>query len=156
METVEAAVDTERLIRGTLDYLARRIRLQQVILFGSHARGEADVWSDVDLAVISPHFARMTHEEVMDLLVEVALAVDPRVEIRPYTPQDLRQARPTNFLGHVLATGKVVYPARGGAVPLPSEPAARAKPWCPATARGARNRSRRHKATNRQARGNDS
>lgn len=112
MEAIEAAVDTERLIRGTLDYLARRIRLQQVILFGSHARGEADVWSDVDLAVISPRFARMTHEEIMDLLVEVALAVDPRVEIRPYTPQDLKQARPTNFLGHILATGKVVYPVR--------------------------------------------
>jgi hypothetical protein len=54
----------------------------------------------------------MTHEETMDLLVEVALAVDSRVEIRPYTPQDLKQARPTNFLGHILATGKVVYPAR--------------------------------------------
>jgi predicted nucleotidyltransferase len=112
VETIEAAVDAKGLIRQALDYLARRIRLQRVILFGSHARGEADPWSDVDLAVISPHFARMTHEEIMDLLVEVALTVDPRVEIRPYTPQDLKQARPTNFLGHILATGKVVYPVR--------------------------------------------
>jgi predicted nucleotidyltransferase len=118
VETIEAAADTEGLIRRALDYLARRIRLQEVILFGSHARGEADPWSDVDLAVISPHFARMTHEEIMDLLVEVALAVDPRVEIRPYTPQDLKQARPTNFLGHILATGKVVYRvgARGAVI----------------------------------------
>lgn len=45
----------------------------------------------------------------MDLLVEVALAVGPSVEIRPYTPRELRDARPTNFLGHILAKGRVVY-----------------------------------------------
>ena len=45
----------------------------------------------------------------MDLFVEVALAVDASVEIRPYTPRDLREARPTNFPGHILAAGKVVY-----------------------------------------------
>ena len=32
METIEAAVDAEGLIRGALDYLARRIRLRRVIL----------------------------------------------------------------------------------------------------------------------------
>jgi hypothetical protein len=45
----------------------------------------------------------------MDLLVEVVLTLDPSIEIRPYTPKDLRNARPTNFLGHILAEGKVVY-----------------------------------------------
>jgi len=89
--------------------LLRKIRIDQAVLFGSHARGEADRWSDVDVAVISPDFARMSHKKVMDLLVEVALTVDPSVEIRPYTPKDLKQARPTNFLGHILAKGKLVY-----------------------------------------------
>ncbi|HET8564830.1 MAG TPA: hypothetical protein VFM35_13225, partial [Candidatus Binatia bacterium] len=55
------------------------------------------------------NFAGMSHQKVMDLLVEVALAVDPSIEIRPYTPKDLKQARPTNFLGYILAEGKVVY-----------------------------------------------
>jgi predicted nucleotidyltransferase len=80
-----------------------------VILFGSHARGEADQWSDVDLAVISPDFARMSHGKLMNILVEAALAVDSAVEIRPYTPRDLREARPTNFLRYILAEGRVVY-----------------------------------------------
>lgn len=111
METVKATSDARALVRQTLRYLGRRVRVQQAILFGSHARGAADEWSDVDLAVVSSDFARMSHQQVIDLLVEVALAVDPRVEIRAYTPRDLRGARPTNFLGHVLATGKVVYKA---------------------------------------------
>ena len=111
MEAIKAAADADTVIRRALDYLTDRIRIQQAILFGSYARGGADEWSDVDLAVVSPDFAGMTHRQIMDLLVHVALAVDPRLEIRPYAPRDLKQARPTNFLGHILATGSVVYQA---------------------------------------------
>jgi predicted nucleotidyltransferase len=109
VEKVKTATRTEELVRRTIEYLGRRIRVHQAILFGSHARGAADEWSDVDLAVISPDFERMSHQKLMDLLVEASLAVDPLVEIRPYTPRHLRDARPTNFLGHILAEGKVVY-----------------------------------------------
>jgi predicted nucleotidyltransferase len=109
MEKAAAATRTENLIRQTIEYLSRKVRVQQAILFGSHARGEADEWSDVDLAVISSDFAGMSHAKRMDLLVEISLAVDPSVEVRPYTPRDLKEARPTNFLGHILAEGKVVY-----------------------------------------------
>jgi len=91
------------------ELLQRKIRIHRAVLFGSHARGEADEWSDIDLAVISPDFAHLTHKEMMALLVEVALSVDPSIEIRPYTPQDLKDARPTNFLGHILTEGRIVY-----------------------------------------------
>jgi predicted nucleotidyltransferase len=112
IEDSAAASETDVVVRQTLDHLARRIRIQQAILFGSYARGEANQWSDVDLAIVSPDFERMSHRQVIDLLVEVALAVDPRVEFRAYTPRELTAARPTNFLGHILATGKVIY--KGG------------------------------------------
>ena len=109
METTKTATRTEEIVRQAIERLQQKIRVQQAILFGSHASGEADAWSDVDLAVISPDFSRMSHRRVMDLLVEVALMVDSSFEIRPYTPKHLREARPTNFLGHILAAGKVVY-----------------------------------------------
>ena len=109
METNKTATHTGEIVRRAIERLQQKILVQQAILFGSHAVGEADAWSDVDLAVISPDFSRLSHRKVMDLLVDVGLAVDPSVEIRPYTPRDLREARPTNFLGHILAKGKVVY-----------------------------------------------
>lgn len=109
MEKVNTGVKTEEIVGRAIEYLLERVKINQAILFGSRAKGEAGEWSDVDLAVISPDFARMSHRKVMDLLVEVALSVDPSVEIRPYTPQDLKEARSTNFLGHILAEGKVVY-----------------------------------------------
>lgn len=109
MEKTKAPARTAELVRRTVEYLRQRVRVDQVVLFGSHARGDADKWSDIDLAVISSDFARMSHAKLMDLLVEVSLTVDPLVEIRPYTPRHLKAARPTNFLGHILAEGKVVY-----------------------------------------------
>lgn len=109
MEKTKAAIRTEELVRRAIDYLRQRVRVDQAILFGSHARGNTDEWSDIDLAVISVDFARMSHPKLMDLLVEVSLAVDPSVEVRPYTPRDLREARPSNFLGHIVREGKVVY-----------------------------------------------
>ena len=109
METTKTATGTEEIIRRAVERLRQEIRVDQAILFGSHAQGDADAWSDVDLAVISPDFSRLSHHKVIGLLAEVALAVDPSVEIRPYTPWDLREARPTNFLGHILAVGKVMY-----------------------------------------------
>jgi len=39
----------------------------------------------------------------------VSLEISPNVEIHPFTPKDIREARPTNFIGHILKTGKVVY-----------------------------------------------
>lgn len=109
MEKAKQAADTDQVIRRAIEYLLGKIQVDQAVLFGSCARGEADEWSDVDLAVVSPDFARMSHRKAMDLLVDVALAVDPSLEIRPYTPKDLKEARPTNFLGHILSQGKVVY-----------------------------------------------
>ena len=109
MEKAKTAAHAEELVRRAIEYLRQRVRVDQAVLFGSYARGDADEWSDIDLAVVSPDFARMSHSKLMDLLVEVSLAVDPAVEIRAYTPRDLRESRPTNFLGHILAEGRVVY-----------------------------------------------
>lgn len=109
VEAITQRTRTEEVVRRAIERLHPKVRVHQAILFGSHARGEADPWSDVDLAVVSPDFARMSHRRIMDLLVEVALAVDSPVGIRPCTPRELRSARPTSFLGHILAEGKVVY-----------------------------------------------
>ena len=109
MAKAKRSANPDEVIRQAIEYLLQKIRVDQAVLFGSHARGEANEWSDVDLAIISPDFARMSHQKVMDLLVDVAVAVDSSVEIRPYTPNDLKEARATNFLGYIPAEGKVVY-----------------------------------------------
>ena len=109
---VKTTTHTEEIIRRAVTLLRRKVRVSRVILFGSHARGRADEWSDVDLAVISPDFTQMPYPQLINLLVEVTLAVDPSLELHAFTPKDIKEARPTNFLGHIIAEGKVVY--KGG------------------------------------------
>jgi uncharacterized protein len=106
---VKTTTDARQVVRRTIDHLRQNVTVRQAILFGSHAQGRANEWSDVDLAVISPDFVGMSHRRLIDLLVETALAVDSSVEIHAFTPRDLKEARPTNFLGHILAEGKVVF-----------------------------------------------
>jgi Nucleotidyltransferase domain. len=55
----ERAVERERVIRGLRIYADRlRIRLGglTMILYGSYARGDFNLWSDVDVLIISEYF----------------------------------------------------------------------------------------------------
>lgn len=64
------------------------ISVSKVILFGSHAKGNAKPDSDIDVAVISAQFGRNNLKEMM-LLRKLALEIDSHIEPLPFTPQDL-------------------------------------------------------------------
>ena len=46
---------SEKFISTMVDRIVRGFQPSQVVLFGSHARGTATEWSDVDLLVILPN-----------------------------------------------------------------------------------------------------
>lgn len=47
-----------KVIHDYIDVLrADNLRIKNVFLFGSHAKGTPHLWSDVDLCVISPEFS---------------------------------------------------------------------------------------------------
>jgi predicted nucleotidyltransferase len=64
------------------------IKVSQVILFGSHTKGNAKPDSDIDIAVISSQFGRDKLKEMM-LLRKLALEIDSHIEPLPFSPQDL-------------------------------------------------------------------
>ena len=68
-------------------YLQRLIVLgipvERGIIFGSHARGEATQWSDIDLLVVSPRFDGQRSREHLNLLWRVAAHEDARIEPIP-------------------------------------------------------------------------
>jgi len=92
--------------------LAEAAGAERVILFGSHARGEAHDASDVDLMLIAesdlPRFKRSRvlyrllrpHPFAMDMLV--------------YTPAEVERGKqsPLSFVSTVLQEGKTVYVRR--------------------------------------------
>jgi predicted nucleotidyltransferase len=64
------------------------IRVEQVILFGSHAAGNAREDSDIDLIVISPSFSGKNYWERVDLLTEAIYKVFAPIEASAFTPDE--------------------------------------------------------------------
>ena len=83
-----------------------------VILFGSHARGDANENSDVDLLVVAgsdlPRFKRSRN------LYKLFKPYPFGMDILVYTPSEMKKARktPLSFISRVLREGKTVYERR--------------------------------------------
>jgi len=91
-------VETVRRIQPALEQLG--IRPQAVVLFGSHATGEARPESDIDLAVLSDDFQGMNMLRRLEL-VATALArakITEPIEALAYTWEEYCQARPGTLL----------------------------------------------------------
>jgi predicted nucleotidyltransferase len=53
------------------------------VIFGSHARGEANSLSDIDLLVVSPLFDKIRQRKDINLLWRLAARIDSRIEPIP-------------------------------------------------------------------------
>ena len=84
---------------------------QQVILFGSTARGDADQYSDLDFVIL-----KHTTQPFLERLKEVALlcTVPGAIDFLVYTPQEWRQMQEMEapFAQRVLTEGRTVYEAQ--------------------------------------------
>jgi predicted nucleotidyltransferase len=53
------------------------------VIFGSHARGEAHEWSDIDLIVVAPELDNLTNRHFISKLWELRAITDSRIEPIP-------------------------------------------------------------------------
>lgn len=84
---------------------------EQVILFGSMARGDVEEWSDLDLLIV-----KETTEPFPDRSVRVALLCRAMVGVDylVYTPSELAQMieRGNPFILNALQEGRVLFDGR--------------------------------------------
>lgn len=107
----ETRNNIDKTISHAVECLKEYFNIKEVILFGSQLTPKADKFSDIDLAVISSDFKNKYLDEIVTILSKVSISCNNAVEIHPYSIEEFRQARPSNFLGQILKTGKVVYKA---------------------------------------------
>lgn len=101
MKTIEEKL--ESVIAGLKLYDA-----DKAILFGSCARGDADVYSDIDLIVI-----KETDRRFLDRLADVIEAIQPSfgIDVLVYTPEEFERmlAEENPLLTEAMKHGKVIY-----------------------------------------------
>lgn len=100
---------TDSVISVMVNRIVGRFQPSRVVLFGSHARGDAEEWSDVDLLVVMSHAPdkRRAAIEIRRSLGDLRVSKDIVVT----TPDEIASR------GHVVGTvlhaalrdGKVVY-----------------------------------------------
>ncbi len=104
--TTAVADQIERFI-ARLNY---ELKVEQVVLFGSHAYGRPHQWSDIDIAVISSAFASLGGIARLEWLERIAWeAAAHAVEPVGLTPEEYAQASDLSLLGEVREKGVVVY-----------------------------------------------
>ena len=92
----------DELVRSLQDY-----EPEQIILFGSRARGEADEYSDYDLIVIK-QTQRSFLERLQDMVPYLA-AFEHAAEILVYTPAEFERMAETGLGWIVRQEGVVLY-----------------------------------------------
>ena len=102
-------IASETFIPTMADRIVTRFRPSRIVLFGSHARGTASKWSDVDLLVILPNGSdkRGTAIEIRRALGDLPVCKDIVVA----TPEEVgrRGHMVGTLLRSALREGKVLY-----------------------------------------------
>lgn len=71
--------------------------VRRMILFGSHARGNALKQSDVDVIVVSPEFKHLSVPRRQMMLQELWPSMSLPLETLPYTPDEFERVRKTSY-----------------------------------------------------------
>lgn len=89
------------------------IEVERVYLFGSHLRGNANEWSDIDVVVVSSAFADKPSWRRVEITgqarFETFQAMGESVEALAKTPDEVVTCHPASFLAAVLKDAVVVY-----------------------------------------------
>ena len=76
-----------------LKALGKRYKVYTAYIYGSHSKGNATEWSDIDVAVVSPDFT----ENIFDIrlkLMKLAASIDDRIEPHPFHVKDFDSVNP--------------------------------------------------------------
>ena len=76
-----------------------------MILFGSHAAGHAQAWSDIDIAVISPKFDTLPLLERYEQLGLANRELRAPLDVVGFSLSQVASCEPGSFLAEILRTG---------------------------------------------------
>jgi len=95
-----------RLIKDLKKRVGKTYKIDKAILFGSRARGDHLLDSDIDLVLISKDFPDNFHKRTRD----VAVQWDSTIQLEPlcYTPEEFKEMKERNGIARQAAVEGIV------------------------------------------------
>lgn len=109
MRSVATQPEIEQALREFITVLQGRLHIECVVLYGSYVNGRPHVWSDFDVAVVSPDFEGMPLWRRQEVIAGLTLDTDPRIAPIGFSSNEYHSPRPPSFLREIKRTGHVVY-----------------------------------------------
>jgi len=89
----DVSADVRKSVHKYLAAVKKQYPIREAYLFGSQAAGRAHEWSDIDLALISPAFAKDPIASQFKLM-QIAARIDWRIEPHVFAPSDFEINHP--------------------------------------------------------------
>ena len=104
---------TDELLKEMTDVIVREIKPRQIILFGSHARGDARPDSDLDFLVVEdgPFDAGHSRRAAMTRLSEILFDYFIPMDFLVFTPEEIEKWKgaKNHVIAHALKEGRMLY-----------------------------------------------
>jgi uncharacterized protein len=104
---------TDELLKEMTDTIVREVKPRQIILFGSHARGDARPDSDLDFLVVEdgPFDANRSRRAEMTRLWELFFDYFIPMDFLIFTPEEMEKWKEAknHVVAHALKEGRVLY-----------------------------------------------
>lgn len=91
----------------------KNIPIEQVYLFGSYAWGKPTPTSDIDIAVVSPKFKKLTDIKRIEMLSDIARYVYPdtdvEIDVVGFAPKEIENAPYFDLAAEIRQKGQIVF-----------------------------------------------
>jgi len=121
---IERWLEVLQLAERAAALIAARLGRATVILYGSYARGDFNLWSDVDLIIVSEAFEGVRPLDRYDLIQDL---LPPGFQAVPLTPEELAEALARPAWRQALSRGAAMVRDDYGLARLVAEAAGRAE-----------------------------
>jgi len=93
------------------DLIERKLDPIKIVLFGSHAKGTPNLYSDLDILVITNKSNVPRFKRGREIRLDLQRIADIDIDILVYTQQEIEEWKDVefSFLNSILKTGKVIY-----------------------------------------------
>ncbi len=96
---------TQQRLDDALRCISRHVRPVAAYLFGSHAEGRADHWSDYDIALFIEGAEGWDVLEMVRFCVEIQKEAGDDIEVHVFPADQAENPEPASFASHILKHG---------------------------------------------------